>query len=193
MNNFVLALFVIHNQKAFHNMKWFWTVDIEKIVLWWERLESNAACLTDGGTSCRYESVTLADRFVDMEVEQPMTFSEVDTSRLPGMVSLLLLSRKKNGDVCHVYDFLRGWYFQIPGNGKPSSFIEEKEWWCLSCIFLEKKKWLCAYNLVLINHTWTHILFVSWLVARLSLLFWRKHSYLCSDWMIWMNSMLMST
>jgi hypothetical protein len=36
-----------------------------------------------------------------------MTFSEVDTSRFRGMVSLLLLLRKKNGDVCHVYSWKR--------------------------------------------------------------------------------------
>lgn len=46
------------------------------------------AGLSDIGTSCRYEAVTLPEKLVNMEVEQPMTFSEADATRFRGMVSL---------------------------------------------------------------------------------------------------------
>ena len=48
--------------------------------------ESNVACFSGIGTSYRYEAVTLPEKLMNMEVEQPMIFSEADATRFRGMV-----------------------------------------------------------------------------------------------------------
>ena len=58
--------------------------------------ESNVACFSEIGTSYRYEAVTLPEKLMNMEVEQPMIFSEADATRFRGMViPVTCIFRKK--------------------------------------------------------------------------------------------------
>ncbi|TVU20149.1 hypothetical protein EJB05_36345, partial [Eragrostis curvula] len=52
---------------------------------WRIKPATDPTVLPKGKAQAKYESVTLADKFMDMEVEQPMIFSEVDTARFRGM------------------------------------------------------------------------------------------------------------
>ncbi|KAK3137895.1 hypothetical protein QOZ80_5AG0361860 [Eleusine coracana subsp. coracana] len=58
---------------------------IEINQVWRMKPATDPTVLPRGKAQAKYESVTLADRFMDMEVEQPMIFSEVDTSRFGEM------------------------------------------------------------------------------------------------------------
>ncbi|GJN15325.1 hypothetical protein PR202_gb02226 [Eleusine coracana subsp. coracana] len=72
---------------------------IEINQVWRMKPATDPTVLPRGKAQAKYESVTLADRFMDMEVEQPMIFSEVDTSRFGEMVPSTLIPsppRKEN-------------------------------------------------------------------------------------------------
>jgi len=48
------------------------------------------------GISYRYEAVTLPEKLINVEVKQPMTFSEADGARFRGMViPVTCIFRKK--------------------------------------------------------------------------------------------------
>ena len=63
--------------------------------------ESNVACFSEIGTSYRYEAVTLPEKLMNVEVKQPMTFSEADGARFRGMVIPVTCIFRKKNDYIH--------------------------------------------------------------------------------------------